>query len=219
MAKTTSRAVEITLLSISLFCLLGALLILSGTLAERPIWKPFEQPISLKTGTVTTNIFKTNWTGTYDIALEFRKAFASDAKLQCLLGVPPPESQACEGADNLIEIHWKLTEGNAVIAEGASNTSPALIESDAIDRIVGRVECTKGHQYRLVLEVTRDGSQLDSHSPKIVVQVPNGVMKDYGAGIAIDRSGAGILAAIGLFFACGFLYYRKSRTLALRPKL
>jgi hypothetical protein len=163
--------------------------------------QPLVFPILLVPGTLRTPPIRTDFSGDYDIVLDLDKGSGlenpSDPRVICTLGLEPPIPNQCEGIPNLIDISWQILDGEEMISRGNSSDSPWATWSDTVKRMIGRFKGQEGHRYILVLQVNRDASELDASTPKIEVQIPQGLWEDRVLGILIEKEGAGILAIVG----------------------
>jgi hypothetical protein len=187
-----------------------SLLIEAGRIYRRPIvWErthnlqPLVLPISLTPGTIRTPEVTTDLDRDYDIVVDFQGLSIQSKKDRCLLGVDTTIPNACEDFPSVIDISWKLFEGEKLVSEGESEKNPGASWSDTVERSIGKFEGHEGHRYTLVLEVKKDASSLNTAHPRIKVQVPRGLWEDYGAGIFLEKLEAKILAIIGTFVLIG----------------
>jgi len=210
------RVATVVALLVCASCLVG-----SGWIYRRAsVWErthnlqPLVLPISLNLGTITTPEVKTDIDHDYDIVIDFQGLSAQSKKDRCLLGGDTDAPGSCEGFPSLIDISWKLFEGDKMISEGQSVKNPGASWSDTVERSIGKFEGHAGHRYKLILEIKKDASSLNTANPRLKVQVPHGLWEDYGAGIFIEKAEAGVLAMIGVLILVGtfFLGGFKSRS-------
>jgi hypothetical protein len=168
-------------------------------------WTPLVLPVSLRTGAIRTPQVQIDRDGDYEIVLDLNHKFGIN-KMQCLLGAADADSNRCAGIPNLIDISWKLFEGDVVVTSGTSHDMLGLTWSDTVKRYLGRFKGQRGHQYVLVLDVNRDASELDVAQPKLMVEAPYGVFKDYGVGVAIQRTEATVMGVIGIIVLAGVFF-------------
>ena len=204
-------------LAIAVAVLVGAsLLIAAGRIYRRAIvWEqthnlqPLVLPISLNPGTIRTPEVTTDLDRDYDIVVDFQGLSIQSKKDRCLLGVDTAIPNACEHFPSVIDISWKLFEGDKLVSEGGSEKNPGAAWSDTVERSIGKFEGHEGHRYTILLGVKKDASSLNAANPRIKVQVPRGLWEDYGAGVFLEKLEAKILAIIGTLVLIGvFLVYR-----------
>jgi len=171
--------------------------------------QPLVLPISLNPGIIRTPEVTTDLDRDYDIEVDFQGLSIQSKKDRCLLGVDTAIPSACEDFPSVIDISWKLFEGDKLVSEGESEKNPGASWSDTVERSIGTFEGHEGHRYTLLLEVKKDASSLNTANPRIKVQVPRGLWEDYGAGIFLERLEAKTLAIIGTLVLIGtFLVFR-----------
>jgi hypothetical protein len=164
-------------------------------------WEPLILPVSLHPGMIRTPDIQIDRNGEYDIVLELEEKY-DIRTMECLLGInisTAGNPSRCNQTPSLVDISWTLFEGDKVISEGDSNDDRSFIWGSTVERTLGRFSGQKGHRYSLVLRIRQDGSELNTASPKIKVEVPRGISKDYSVGIYIEK-----VVAIG-FGVVGFL--------------
>lgn len=192
-----------------------SLLLAAGWIYRRAIvWgrthnlQPLVLPISLKPGIIRTPEVRTDLDRDYDIVVDFQGLSIQSKRDRCLLGADTAIPNACEDFPSVIDISWKLFEGDKLVSEGESEKNPGASWSDTVERSIGKFEGHEGHRYALLLEVKKDATSLNTANPRIKVQVPRGLWEDYGAGIGIEKLEAKILAIIGTVVLIGvFLVY------------
>jgi hypothetical protein len=193
-----------------------SLLLAAGRIYRRAVvWErihtlqPLVLPISLNPGTIRTPEVTTDLDRDYDIVIDFQGLSIQSKKDRCLLGADTAIPNRCEDFPSVIDISWKLFEGDKLVSEGESEKNPGAVWSDTVERNIGKFEGHEGHRYTLLLIVKKDASSLNTANPRIKVQVPRGLWEDYGAGIFLEKLEAKILAIIGTLLLIGvFLVYR-----------
>ena len=163
-------------------------------------------PISLNPGTIRTPEITTDIDHDYDIVVDFQGLSIQSKKDRCMLGVDTESPGSCEGFPSLIDISWTLFEGDKRISEGSSEKNPGALWSNTVERSIGKFEGHEGHRYKLILEVKKDASSLNTANPRLKVRVPRGLWEDYGAGIFIEKAEAGVLAIIGVLILVGTFF-------------
>jgi hypothetical protein len=210
------RVATVVALLVCMSCLVG-----SGWIYRRAgVWErthnlqPLVLPISLNPGTITTPEIRTDLDHNYDIVIDFQRLSIQSKKDRCLIGGDTDTPGSCEGFPSLIDISWKVFEGDKMISEGQSEKNPGASWSATVERSIGKFEGHAGHRYKLILEIKKDASSLNTANPRLKVQVPRGLWEDYAAGIIIEKAEASILAIIGVLILVGaFLLGRfKSRS-------
>ena len=202
------RVATVVALLVCTSCLVG-----SGWLYRRAIvweWthnlKPLVLPISLNPGTITTPEIRTDLDHNYDIVIDFEGLSIQIKKDRCQLGADTDTPGSCEAFPNLIDISWKLFEGDDRILEGQSEKNAGALWSSTVERSIGKFEGHEGHRYKLILDIKKDASSLNTANPRLKVQVPRGLWEDYGAGIFIEKTEAGILAIVGVLILTGTFF-------------
>jgi hypothetical protein len=175
-------------------------------------WEPLTLPVSLHPGIIRTPEIATDRDGEYEIVIKFEKRSGA-RRVECNLGLEDFYPTYCKGVPNLIDISWKLFEGEKIAAEGDSSSGPSSIDmGSTIERMVGRFRAQNGHRYTLLLDVKQDASELDIANPKIKVEVDRGISKDFAVGTSIERTEAAISGLIGMTILVGaFVFSRLKR--------
>jgi len=135
-------------------------------------------PISLAIGTIRTPVF-TSSANAYSISLEFRRSSLSEEELQCKVG----RLDAAEDADKvaekckvqpLIDVKWRVLEGDEEIAHGSDGGFSEHIELDnkIVHRYIGEFSCESKHKYVVEVTFTKDGSPLKIANPHLAVMPP-----------------------------------------------
>jgi hypothetical protein len=172
--------------------------------------QPLSLPVSLVPGTIRTPEFKTDieyWD--YEIAIDF-ETNVDRLRMDCFVG-GEANSDRCSSIPNLIDISWELFEGERVAFQGNSRSTPGMMREPRVryERIVGTFRAQKGHQYKLVLHVNRDASQLNSANPKVVVQILRGYWEDHAMRVGFGKLFAVILGLIGMTILAGTFNFRR----------
>jgi hypothetical protein len=198
-------------------CLVGVALLIAAvcsyvqaTRDEALNLQPLSLPVSLVPGTIRTPEFKTDieyWD--YVIAIDFEEKTGSSPRIKCNLGLADSDRAYCQGMPKLIDISWKLFEGERTAAEGNSGSSPAWVSGSTVERTLGRFGARNGHRYTLVLDVKRDASELDVANPKVVVQIPRGYWEDHAMGIGFGKLFAGLSGLVGVTILAGTFAFRR----------
>jgi hypothetical protein len=215
----TKRAIWIEVSFLITTCIGVALLIIAARLYahaavyEHHNWVPLTLPVSLEPKTIRTPQITTDFDGDYEILIELEKIHDFH-KMECMLGDPYPNT--CKGIPNLIDISWRLLEGEGenVVSQGDSGDYLGAAWSATVERMIGKFRGQVGHNYVLVLHVKRDASELNAGRPRIKVQVPLlGAPKDYGAAAYVQRMFASMVGLVGAIILVGplFLWKVKNR--------
>ena len=117
--------------------------------------------------------------------------------------------RACADAPEMIDIDWSVLHGGQIVATGSSRNSSGGFYSGSIAREIGKFPAQMGLRYSVVLQIRRDGGELNVTHPKLLVQTYPGAWKDAVVGymLASELRVMGIAA----FAAAGVL------TLVLTP--
>ena len=164
---------------------------------ERLNLQALSLPVSLAPGALRTPEFKPDFEyWDYEIAV------AWDAKTGTLWTTPM-----------FINVSWQLVEGTNIAAEGNSQQDRGgVVEGPGIyERRLGSFRAQKGHQYSLVLYISRGGSDQNNTHPRIVVQVPSSYWEAYAAGVAFQKLYAGVSAIVALAALIGAYALWKKR--------
>jgi hypothetical protein len=146
--------------------------------------RPLVLAVSLGVGTITTPEIQADLGRSYDIALDLTR----DAVIGQRRRLP----------SSLVSISWKLFDHDKLIAEGDSEKAIWETHADTLEGIIGKFEGQSDRTYHLVLQVTRDASELNAANPRIIVQIPRGLWEDYGAGLFIRKVKAFIVGMTGM---------------------
>jgi uncharacterized protein (UPF0212 family) len=135
-------------------------------------------PISLAIGTIQTPVF-TSSANAYSIWLEFRRSSLSEVELQCKVGRLDAAENAGKVAEKcvgqpLIDIKWRVLDGDEEIASGSDGGFSEHIELDnkTVHRYIGQFSCETKHKYVVEVTFTKDGSSLKSANPHLAVMPP-----------------------------------------------
>lgn len=104
-----------------------------------------------------------------------------------------------------IDLSWRLV-ANGELCRSGSSTPPIGISS--LGRMVGSFPLSAGTRYALLLDIHRDGGELNSANPRLVVKISPG---DYGEflGPPLAMFAAALLAGVG--FLVIWVGHRNSR--------
>jgi hypothetical protein len=130
-------------------------------------------PISLAVGTVKTPEFIAK----HDLYLMKIEAqwLLPAVVLRCKMGfgvVPPTDK--CR-AQAVLEVEWRVLDGENVIAHGSAGGISDQFEADKdyIARYIGQFRGQSKHKYVVELTFTKDGSSLNVTNPRLVVSPPD----------------------------------------------
>lgn len=165
-------------------------------------WKPLDVPIQLKVGRVHTAEFEAGLGTNYRLLVESERRIEFK-RLECLLGmVDWQRAQTCADAPEMIDIDWSVLHDGQVAATGSSRNSSGGFYSRTVAREIGRFAARKGQHYAVVLDIRRDGGELSTTDPKLLVQTDPGEWKDAVVGFALTSMlrtiGIAIFAIAGL---------------------
>jgi len=171
-------------------------------------WKPLTTPIKLRVGRVQTPEFTAGLDKDYRLLIESKRGIEFK-RLECLLGMSHQRAQACPDTPEMLDIDWRVLHNGQVVATGSSRNSWGGFYSDTIAREIGHFPVRKGQRYAVILDIHRDGGELNATNPKLLVQTHPGEWKDAVVGFALSS----FLRTIGIatFAIAGLL------TLILTP--
>ncbi len=151
-----------------IFGILPYTLLRSWLTIEAPLnWKALEYPISLRTGQIISPVFTTNRSANYLIVLEFDRNI-EPGRMDCLLGIGGPYGN-CGDIPESVDVSWTLTTDEHPDGAGASESSHWTQYNETIGRVIGSFDATKGQNHVVRLDIRRDGRDLDSAKPRLVV--------------------------------------------------
>lgn len=136
-------------------------------------FRPLEFPASLHVGVVESPEFEPGHTGRHWIVLEVDRG-QQDDDLECLLGLCNPcPAEHCEGITPVVNIRWRVVEGDAEVASGTSReTREGSSWSSTLGKGIGWFDAREGHTYDLHLDILTDGDALNNASPRVLVENP-----------------------------------------------
>jgi hypothetical protein len=176
-------------------------------------WEPLTLPVVLRPGTIRIPDIATDRDGEYDIVVDFEEKY-DIRTMECLLGIDltgTVDPNRCKHLPTLIDISWKLMDGGKLVSEGDSGNNPSYDWSSTVERSLGEFKGQTGHRYTLVLDVKRDAAQLNAANPKIKIEVPRGISKDYAVGTYIQKLEAIVMGLIGVSILLGLLVVLRLR--------
>jgi hypothetical protein len=166
---------------------------------------PVNVPVSLKLGETIEKQFRLNLDGLYlieivvaqkDAEKGVEKSGQKDGRqetVRCLMGVGGAQ---CNGVAPAVGVNWVLFRDGQEVRHGdslASRSEPA--EPGNVVRVIGDFPGEVGHEYRLQVSVTADGSALQLANPRLRVAVSSIIQADFQS--------ANILA-FSVSFICAF---------------
>ena len=135
---------------------------------EEPLnWKALEYPVSLRTGQITSPVFTTKRSAGYLILLEFDRNI-EPRRMDCLLGIGRPYEN-CSDIPESVDVSWTLTTDEHPNGAGTSESSHWTQYNESISRVIGSFDAKKGQNHIVQLNIRRDGRDLDSAKPRLVV--------------------------------------------------
>ena len=92
-------------------------------------------------------------------------------RLQCLLGtVDRQRVQTCANIAEAIDIDWAVLHNGQLAAAGSSKESSGGEYGDPMAREIGHFSAKRGERYSVVLYIHRNGGELSTTNPKLVVE-------------------------------------------------
>src|ERR1035441_9026463 len=176
-------------------------------------WKPLEVPIELKVGKVPTPEFTAGLDTKYLLLVESERRIEF-TRLQCLLGtVDRQRVQTCANIAETIDIDWAVLHNGQLTAAGSSKESSGGEYGDPMAREIGHFSARRGERYSVVLYIHRNGGELGTTNPKLVVETQPWEWADAAEASAIISVLRPIgIAASAIFAIAGLL------TLILTPR-
>ena len=146
--------------------------------AKGPVDHPYrhsgvEMPISLAIGTVRSPEFVAKH-DLYQMRIEAEWRLPA-VELRCKMGfgvVPPTDK--CR-AQAVLEIQWRVLDGEIVVAHGSAGgiSSEFEADKDLLGRYIGSSQGQSKHKYTVELTFAKDGSSLDVTHPRLIVSPPD----------------------------------------------
>jgi hypothetical protein len=131
-----------------------------------------KMPISMAIGTVRTPEFITKHK-IYSIAIQSEWRLPA-VVLRCKLGFGVvPTTDKCR-AQAVLEMDWKVLEGDRVVAQGHAGGVGNEFDAgkDYIARYIGTFQGESKHKYVVEVTFTKDGSSLNVTNPRLIVSPP-----------------------------------------------
>jgi hypothetical protein len=172
-------------------------------------WKLLEYPVSLRSGSITSPEFTTKRLTSYLILLEFDYGI-DPQRMNCLLGIRGFYEE-CQDIPEAVDVSWRLMTDGRSNGDGSSKDKLGELYNDTINKVIGRFDARKGQRHVVLLNVRRDGRDLDSTNPRLVVL---GYSK-YGEGamflLQFTFYGAVLVSGTGLILVCVSFFARGVR--------
>ena len=146
---------------------------------------PVNVPFSLKLGETIEKEFRLNLDGLYLIEIvvaqkDAEKGAQKEMRLEdlrCLMGVGGAQ---CAGIAPAIGANWVLFRDSQEVRHGDSLRSYSEpTEQGNVVRVIGDFPGEAGHEYRLQVSVTTDGSGLQAANPRLRVAVSSLIQTDF----------------------------------------
>ena len=154
--------------------------------------QPLILPILLRPGTISTPNVPISLTRNYDIVISLENSLRSDVGRR-------------------VDISWQLLEGTQSISEGNSTDKPWENWGGTEEKPIGEFRGEEGRVYRLALTVNSVAPEINLAKPTLRIQIPRGLWEDYGAGLFIRKSIAGLLGLIGIMIFGGTAFIKRSK--------
>jgi hypothetical protein len=142
---------------------------------------PVNVPVSLKVGETIEKQFRLNLDGLYLVeivaAQEDAEKDGRRGALRCWMGVGGAQ---CAGVAPVIGANWALFRDGQEVRRGNSlepHSEPT--EPGKVVRVIGEFPGEAGHEYRLEVSVTTDGSALQAADPRLRVAVSSIIQADF----------------------------------------
>ena len=131
---------------------------------------PLNIPFSFSIGPTQTSEFKTLAAIPYDVQIAFDTTRLPLKELNCLIGTNIPSVEPCSGQTPILNMEWKLTSNNQILARGSSTEAArAAYSYHRATRYLGRFDSQAGRKYRLDLDVLQDATRLAKADPRLEV--------------------------------------------------
>jgi hypothetical protein len=131
-----------------------------------------DMPISLAAGVVRTPEFSAK-RGYYNIDIAVKWLLPTD-ELRCKMGFAvSPSDNHCKWA-SLIDLKWRVLDGNEVVAEGTDSgrNNNFDADSDTLSRNVANFKAAAHHKYVVELTLLKDARALNVTQPRLTVEQP-----------------------------------------------
>ena len=138
---------------------------------------PVNVPVSLKVGETIEKEFRSNLDGLYLVEIVVAQKDGRRGALRCWMGVGGAQ---CAGVAPVIGANWVLFRDGQEVRRGNSlepHSEPA--EPGNVVRVIGEFPGEAGHEYRLEVSVTTDGSALQAADPRLRVAVSSIIQADF----------------------------------------
>lgn len=131
-------------------------------------------PISLAVGNVRTPEIDAR-KGYYNIHIDVKWLLPTE-QLRCQMGYKTfyPTVSECSEWASLINLKWRVFDGDDVVAEGAASDRSTDFEADreSFTRGVGYFKAVAHHKYVVELTFLQDASALNVTQPRLTVEQP-----------------------------------------------
>src|SRR5262249_43498155 len=120
-----------------LFAASGILYLRRSAALDMRGWKPLTMPVRLSAGIMQSPAFPTRFDTKYRLLIACQRQIEF-RRLQCLMGM-----ESCADVRNEIEIFWRVTHSEAVVASGSSHDFVGGFYSDDVAREIGEFAAKK----------------------------------------------------------------------------
>jgi hypothetical protein len=143
----------------------GIWILWAGVLVVQPV----SMPVSLAVGEVRTPQFKVPVNQYYIISIEAKKRLPFDV-LNCMMGISLVPNNC--GKEPILQAKWTLWSDGQIVGQGSSDEHRGGgWENDTVQCMIGKFKGRPGDRYVLVVDFTKDGSQLAVTDPRLKVHL------------------------------------------------
>ena len=178
---------------------------------QQRTWTPLRYSLSLRPGSITSPEFTTRASTGYRILLEFDRRIAFQ-RMECLLGLESWQAdEKCRNIPEAVDVSWRVLSDGRANSIGSSRDTRGGSYSDTIAKEIGRFDARSGQHNVVLLDVKRDGRELDSTAPRLVVQVYPGYWEGTVILLQLAFFGAVLVGVPGLIVLGGPPFVRAIR--------
>jgi hypothetical protein len=198
-------------LALAILGILPYLTMQSWGILQQRTYEPLKYPLSLQLGSITSPEFTVRASTEYLILLEFDRSLEFQ-RMQCLLGLVEWQAdKKCRNIPEVVDVSWRVLSDGRPNSSGSSRDAKGGAYSDTIAKIIGYFDGIKGQHNVVLLDIRRDGSELHSAAPRLVVQVHPSYWKGTAIWIQLTFYWAVIVGGAGLVIVGGRLLVRAMR--------
>lgn len=184
---------------------------------QQRTWTALRYPLRLRAGSRSSPDFTTRASTGYRILLEFDRRIEFQ-RMECLLGLEDWQAdEKCRNIPEAVDVSWRVLSDGRPNAAGSSRDVRGGSYSDTIAKEIGRFDARSGQHNVVLLDIKRDGSELDPASPRLVVQVYPGYWEGTIILLQLTFFGAVLVGGTGVAILGGRLLVGAIRRLSSIP--